>query len=455
MLNPLNAISPLDGRYHSKLDILRPIFSEFGLIKVRVKIEIEWLIHLSRQLDLPEISEFSDQTVATLRTIFDQFNSKDALRIKEIENTINHDVKAVEYYVKQQAKTHGLPNHNLEFVHFACTSEDINNLSYALLLQTCQLEILKPKLGKLINTLRQMALEYQDQPMLSRTHGQPASPTTLGKEIANFVNRLDDNVKSLLELTICGKMNGAVGNFNAHYAAYPDAAWESIAKDFVESLGLTNQAYSTQIEPHDTIAEFCHALCRINTIILDLDRDLWGYISLGYFRQKAVSGEVGSSTMPHKVNPIDFENSEGNLGLANAVLGHLAEKLPISRWQRDLSDSTALRNLGVGIGHSLLAWDSTLKGLAKLAANKERIEADLNTNWAVLAEAIQTVMRRYGVPEPYEQLKVLTRGQEGITQNMLHTFITELDIPEHAKHSLLALTPTNYTGHAEQAARNV
>ncbi len=454
-LNPLNAISPLDGRYHSKVDALRPLFSEFGLIKARVKIEIEWLIHLSRQSDLPEIAEFSDQTIEALRAIVDQFEIEDARKIKKIESTTNHDVKAVEYYVKEQAERLDIPNSNLEFVHFACTSEDINNLSYALLLAAGQSEILKPKLARLVNVLRSMAREHQAQAMLSRTHGQPASPTTLGKELANFVSRLDDAGGTLFGVAIRGKMNGAVGNYNAHYAAYPEAPWESISQSFTEGLGLANQAYSTQIEPHDTIAEFCHALSRINTIVLDLDRDLWGYVSLGYFRQKTVAGEVGSSTMPHKVNPIDFENSEGNLGLANAILGHLADKLPVSRWQRDLSDSTALRNLGVGIGHSLIAWDSTLKGLDKLAANKKLIETDLNNNWAVLAEAIQTVMRRYGVPEPYEQLKALTRGQDNITRSMLHAFIVELDIPEQAKHSLLALTPANYTGHAGQAARDV
>ncbi|MCY4150594.1 MAG: adenylosuccinate lyase [Gammaproteobacteria bacterium] len=453
--SPLNAISPLDGRYHSKVDDLRPLFSEFGLIKARVNIEIEWLIHLSRQPDLPEIAEFSDRTADALRAIVDQFEIEDALKIKQIESTTNHDVKAVEYYVKEQVKVLGIPDNNLEFVHFACTSEDINNLSYALLLKESQSEILKPRLATLAAALRRMAQEHQDQAMLSRTHGQPASPTTLGKEFANFVSRLNGAQEVLSGVAIRGKMNGAVGNFNAHYAAYPEAPWESISQSFVEGLGLASQAYSTQIEPHDTIAEFCHALSRINTIVLDLDRDLWGYVSLGYFRQKAVAGEVGSSTMPHKVNPIDFENSEGNLGIANAILGHLADKLPISRWQRDLSDSTALRNLGVGIGHSLIAWDSTLKGLGKLAADKDRIETDLNDNWAVLAEAIQTVMRRYGVPEPYEQLKALTRGQDNITQSRLHAFIAELEIPEPAKHSLLALTPANYTGHAVQAARDV
>jgi len=453
--NPLNAISPLDGRYHAKVDALRPLFSEFGLIKARVKIEIEWLIHLSRQSDLPEIAEFPDRTIDALRTIADQFGIEDALKIKQVESTTNHDVKAVEYYVKEQVEALGIPESNLEFVHFACTSEDINNLSYASLLAASQSEILKPRLAKLASTLRNMAREHQDQAMLSRTHGQPASPTTLGKEFANFVSRLNDAGEALFGVVICGKMNGAVGNFNAHYAAYPEARWESISKSFVEGLGFANQAYSTQIEPHDTIAEFCHALSRINTIVMDLDRDLWGYVSLGYLRQKALAGEVGSSTMPHKVNPIDFENSEGNLGLANAILAHLAGKLPISRWQRDLSDSTALRNLGVGIGHSLIAWDSTLKGLGKLAANKDLIETDLNDNWAILAEAIQTVMRRYGVPEPYEQLKRLTRGQDNITRSMLHAFIVELDIPEQAKHSLLALTPASYTGHAVQAARDV
>ena len=451
----LTALSPLDGRYAARTSPLREYLSEYALIRYRTLVEVRWLQHLAAEESIVELEPLQPAVDDALNAIVDGFSRDDASRIKTLEAATNHDVKAVEYYVKEQARRLDIPNSNLEFVHFACTSEDINNLSYALLLAAGQSEILKPKLARLVNVLRSMAREHQAQAMLSRTHGQPASPTTLGKELANFVSRLDDAGETLFGVAIRGKMNGAVGNYNAHYAAYPEAPWESISQSFTEGLGLANQAYSTQIEPHDTIAEFCHALSRINTIVLDLDRDLWGYVSLGYFRQKTVAGEVGSSTMPHKVNPIDFENSEGNLGLANAILGHLADKLPVSRWQRDLSDSTALRNLGVGIGHSLIAWDSTLKGLDKLAANKELIETDLNNNWAVLAEAIQTVMRRYGIPEPYEQLKALTRGQDNITRSMLHAFIAELDIPEQAKHSLLALTPANYTGHAVQAARDV
>ena len=455
VLNPLSALSPLDGRYYSKVESLRPLFSEFGLIKARVTIETEWLIHLSKQPDLTEINNFSDQEVDRLRTMVEHFDLAAAQQVKRIEGEINHDVKAVEYYVKEQAKTLGVETRHLEFVHFACTSEDINNLSYALILDKSQTGILLPKLAELTGSLRNMALQHASQPMLSRTHGQAASPTTLGKELANFVSRLDKAGETFASIGIYGKMNGAVGNFNAHCIAYPEVDWPAIAQSFVEGLGLKYQAYSTQIEPHDHVAEICHALSRINTIVLDLNRDFWGYVSLGYFRQKAAAGEVGSSTMPHKVNPIDFENSEGNLGLANATLGHLADKLPVSRWQRDLSDSTALRNLGVGIGHSLIAWDSTMRGLGKLDANKTLIEADLNANWAVLAEAIQTVMRRYGTPEPYEQLKALTRGREGITQSILHDFIAGLDIPQHAKDSLLALTPCNYTGNAEQASLDV
>lgn len=453
--DPLTAISPLDGRYHSKVDALRPLFSEFGLIKARVKIEIEWLIHLSRQAELPEITDFSDETIASLRAVADSFDLDAARRVKDIERTISHDVKAVEYHVKEQAHALDAVRDAVEFVHFACTSEDINNLSYALILDAARDEVLLPALAKLAGILRSMAREHAAQPMLSRTHGQPASPTTLGKELANFVSRLENAAAQLGRVEIVGKINGAVGNFNAHLSAYPDVAWPAIARTFVEGLGLAYQPYSTQIEPHDHVAEFCHALSRINTIIIDLDRDVWGYVSLGYFRQKAVAGEVGSSTMPHKVNPIDFENSEGNLGLANSILGHLAEKLPISRWQRDLTDSTALRNLGVGIGHSMTAWESTIRGLGKLAADTDLIGSDLADNWAVLAEAIQTVMRRHGVPEPYEQLKALTHGQKGITRDALHAFILGLDIPPEARESLLALTPSDYTGNAEQASRDV
>ena len=453
--DPLTAISPLDGRYHFKVDSLRPLFSEFGLIKARVKIEIEWLIHLSRQDELPEIPNFSDETITALRAVIDGFDLDAARRVKDIERTINHDVKAVEYHVKEQVLALDAVRDAVEFIHFACTSEDINNLSYALVLDAARDEVLLPALTKLAGILRSMAREHAAQPMLSRTHGQPASPTTLGKEFANFVSRLENAAAQLGRVEIVGKINGAVGNFNAHLCAYPDAEWPAIARIFVEGLGLAYQPYSTQIEPHDHVAEFCHALSRINTIIIDLDRDVWGYVSLGYFRQKAVAGEVGSSTKPHKVNPIDFENSEGNLGLANAILGHLAEKLPVSRWQRDLTDSTALRNLGVGIGHSVTAWESTVRGLGKLAADTDLIGSDLADNWAILAEAIQTVMRRHGVPEPYEQLKALTRGQEGITRDALHAFILGLDIPPKARESLLALTPSDYTGNAEQASRDV
>ena len=453
-LNFLTAISPLDGRYRSATSPLQPYFSEFGLMHARVKIEIEWLIHLSRLENLQEVPPFSEQTLSQLQAIVDRFDLDEAGQVKEIEVATNHDVKAVEYYLKEKTENIVQIRPLREFIHFACTSEDINNLSYALLIRDARNTVLLPKLKLLIDTLHTMAAKYADQPMLSRTHGQPASPTTLGKEIVNFVSRLDKAVSQLETVEITGKINGAVGNFNAHYSAYPALPWPEIAKQFVHSLGIGFQPFSTQIEPHDYIAEFCHILCRVNTILIDLNRDIWGYIALGYLRQNVKAAEVGSSTMPHKVNPIDFENSEGNLGLANAMLHHFAEKLPISRWQRDLSDSTVLRNLGVGIGYALVAFESTLKGLNKLAVNQQTINADLDNNWQILAESIQTVMRRYGVPDSYEKLKSLTRGQQEITRESLHDFIADLDIPDPAKQSLLAMTPANYIGNASQAARS-
>ncbi len=396
----LTALSPLDGRYQSKTAPLRPFFSEYGLIRARVTIEIEWLIHLSRQPGIVEVGEFSESAIASLRSLVENFDVEQAQQVKQIERTTNHDVKAVEYYIKDKISAFEDLGQIGEFIHFACTSEDINNLSHGLMITGARDNVLLPAAEKIATVIADMARQYAGQPMLARTHGQPASPTTVGKELANVSYRLQQATEKLADVTVMGKINGAVGNFNAHYAAYPDLDWPAIAEQFVSSLGLGYQGFTTQIEPHDYIAEFCHALCRFNTILTDFDRDIWGYISLGYFRQNVVEGEVGSSTMPHKVNPIDFENSEGNLGLANAVLSHLAEKLPISRWQRDLTDSTVLRNLGVGAGYTLLAIESTLKGLDKLELNIDALDTDLDQNWEVLAEPIQTVMRRYGIPEP-------------------------------------------------------
>ena len=454
-LNALSAISPLDGRYHAKTAPLRYHFSEFGLIRARVEVEVKWLLHLSNQHALPEVPGFSESSVATLQSIIENFDLEHAMRVKQIERTTNHDVKAVEYFLKEKIKGSPEIEKVSEFIHFACTSEDINNLAHGLMLQGARDKVLIPALDRLIDCLKRMVQRYADQPMLARTHGQPASPTTVGKEFANVVDRLQRGRNQLSMQRFYGKLNGGVGNFNAHLSAYPEADWPTISKDFVSGLGLTWQEYTTQIEPHDYIAEFCHIQARINTIILDLDRDIWGYVALGYFKQKVIETEVGSSTMPHKVNPIDFENSEGNLGLANAVLGHLAEKLPVSRWQRDLTDSTVLRNLGVGAGYSLIAIESTLKGLDKLDLNQAALDNDLDQSWEVLAEPIQTVMRRYGVAEPYEKLKRLTRGKQGITQASLHQFIHDLDIPADAKQSLLELTPQNYIGMAAEAARNI
>ena len=453
-LDPLTALSPLDGRYASKVDALRPIFSEYGLMHRRVTVEIVWLIALSDEPGIVELPPFPAAERAKLQKIAAGFSVADAGRIKQIEATTNHDVKAVEYFIKERIGDDAALKQAKEFVHFACTSEDINNLSYALMLRDARDKVLLPALDKVTDKLRELAHANADLAMLSRTHGQTASPTTLGKEMANVVARLQRQRAQLTAIEIPGKINGAVGNFNAHAIAYPGIDWRAFSKRFVESLGLQWQAYTTQIEPHDGVAEICDAQRRIDTILIDLARDVWGYISLGYFGQRLKQGEVGSSTMPHKVNPIDFENAEGNFGVANALLGHFSEKLPISRWQRDLTDSTVLRALGEAFGHALIGFASLEKGLAKLEVNPERIAADLDASWEVLAEAIQTVMRRHGLPEPYEQLKALTRGK-GITRETLQVFITSLQLPVADKQRLLALTPAAYTGLAADLARSI
>jgi len=452
MSHALTALSPLDGRYAGKVDALRPIFSEYGLIKARVKVEVEWLLALAAEPGIVELKPFSDAAIARLRALADDFSLADAQRVKDIEATTNHDVKAVEYFIKEKLKDDADLGPALEFVHFACTSEDINNLSYALMLREARSDVALPKLDEVIAKLRDMAHQHAELPMLSRTHGQTASPTTVGKEIANVVARLDRQRAVLAGLPIPGKINGAVGNYNAHVASYPDVDWPAFSRAFVESLGLDWQPYTTQIEPHDGIAEMSDAMKRIDTICIDLSRDIWGYISQGYFKQKLKAGEVGSSTMPHKVNPIDFENAEGNFGIANALFEHFAAKLPISRWQRDLTDSTVLRALGTAFGHAQIGFDALLRGLGKLEVNPERLAADLDANWEVLAEAVQTVMRRYGLPEPYEQLKALTRGQ-GITQASMRAFVEGLDLPADAKQRLLEMTPASYIGLADRLAR--
>jgi len=454
-LTPLNALSPLDGRYQAKLDPLRPCFSEFALIHYRVLVEVEWLKALAAESALKEIAPFDAQTVKELDSAIADFGEIEAAQVKAIEAQTNHDVKALEYWLKEHFDTNAQVNKVSEFIHFACTSEDINNLSHGLMLKTARDNVMLPMLDKLIARLTELAKQLANAPMLAHTHGQPASPTTLGKEIANVVYRLRRQRKQLAAVEILGKINGAVGNFNAHLAAYPDFDWEAFVKKFVAGLGLTYNPYTTQIEPHDAMAELYDALARINTILIDLDRDIWGYISLGYFKQKVKEGEVGSSTMPHKVNPIDFENSEGNLGLANALLRHMADKLPISRWQRDLTDSTVLRNMGVAFGYTLLGYDSCSRGLDKLEANPAQLAADLDASWEVLAEPIQTVMRRYGVENPYEQLKELTRGKGGINKETLHAFIDALNIPEDAKQSLLKMTPASYIGKAAELAKKI
>jgi adenylosuccinate lyase len=449
----LTAISPIDGRYADKVDLLRPIFSEFGLIRFRVQVEIRWLQALANQTEIVEVAPFSTDANTLLDNIISQFSEDDAQRVKTIEKTTNHDVKAVEYFLKEKIAGNAELEKVSEFIHFACTSEDINNLSYALMLKAGR-EVILGQIDAVISSLTKLAKDTAAQPMLSRTHGQSATPTTVGKEIANTVARLTRQKNQLEKIELLGKINGAVGNYNAHAVAYPEVDWANFAENFVTSLGLTFNPYTIQIEPHDYIAEFFHALSRFNTILLDFDRDIWGYISLGYFKQRTIAGEVGSSTMPHKVNPIDFENSEGNLGLANALFGFLAEKLPISRWQRDLTDSTVLRNIGVGVAHTVIAIQATLKGVSKLELNADALEADLNSNWEVLAEPIQTVMRRYGIEKPYEKLKELTRGNR-ITPEQLQEFVNKLEIPADAKAQLLALTPRSYTGYAEKLALEI
>lgn len=450
----LTALSPLDGRYASKVEALRPIFSEFGLMHRRVQVEIAWLLALAAEPKIAELQPFHASQVATLKAIADDFSEADGERIKAIEATTNHDVKAVEYFIKEKIGADAGLAQAKEFVHFACTSEDINNLSYALMLRDARSQVLLPQLDAVIAKLREIAHANAALPLLSRTHGQTASPSTLGKEIANVVARLERQRKQLAAVEISGKINGAVGNYNAHAITYPEVDWRAFSQRFVESLGLDFNAYTTQIEPHDGVAEYCDAVRRANIILIDLARDIWGYISLGYFKQTLKAGEVGSSTMPHKVNPIDFENAEGNFGLANALLGHFAEKLPISRWQRDLTDSTVLRALGTAFGHTLVALESLKKGLGKLTVNADRIAADLDNSWEVLAEAVQTVMRRYGLPQPYEQLKALTRGH-GITKDSMREFIGGLDLPAEAKQRLLALTPGGYIGLAEGLAKDI
>ena len=451
----LTALSPLDGRYAAKVDALREQFSEFALIRQRMRVEVAWLLALAAEPAITEVPPFSDDARAMLDAVVSSFSVADAARVKTIERTTNHDVKAVEYWLKERLASSPEIVRVAEFVHFACTSEDINNLAYGIALEEARRNTLLPLLESVAADLRALAHAHADVPMLARTHGQPATPTTLGKEFANVYARLERQIAALARLPIKGKLNGAVGNYNAHAIAYPDVEWEKVAARTVASLGLEFNPYTTQIEPHDGIAEYCDALARANSILIDLDRDIWSYVSLGYFRQRMREGEVGSSTMPHKVNPIDFENSEGNLGFANALLRHLAEKLPISRWQRDLTDSTVLRNLGVALGHAMLGWTALRQGLAKLDVEENRIAADLDSNWEVLAEAIQTIMRRHGLPEPYEQLKALTRGKTGMTRESLRAFIEGLALPADAKSRLLALTPATYVGLAARLARRV
>ena len=453
MQSQLNALSPLDGRYAARLDALRPYLSEFGLLHHRVCVEVTWLKALGRA-GLPELPPFSRSVLSDLDDLVATFSMADATRIKDIEKVTNHDVKAVEYFMKEKLAANPEFARAAEFIHFACTSEDINNLAYGLMLGQARKQVMLPALRGAHQALRALALAEAATPMLARTHGQPATPTTLGKEAANVAMRLARAIDGFERVALMGKLNGATGNFNAHVAAYPEIDWENLARGVVEGMGLTYNTHTIQIEPHDTLAEYFDALARINTILVDWCRDVWGYISVGYFRQRLKEGEVGSSTMPHKVNPIDFENAEGNLGLANAILRHLAEKLPVSRWQRDLTDSTVLRNVGLGLGHSLLALDSLAKGSGKLEVNHARLAQDLDANWEVLAEAVQTVMRRYGVANPYEKLKALTRGK-GIDREALRAFVADLDIPPDAKRALMALTPDTYLGRAAELARRV
>ncbi len=454
-LSALTALSPLDGRYAAKIEPLRRYFSELGLIRYRVLVEVEWLKALAAEPKIREVPRFSKATLKKLDAVVANFSDADGARVKKIESVTNHDVKAIEYFLKEKLGGNREVARVAEFIHFACTSEDINNLCHALMLKAARDDVMLPALDQIITRLRTIAHEQAGTSMLAHTHGQPASPTTLGKEIANVVARLKRARGKIAGVSILGKANGAVGNYNAHLSAYPNLDWEKFARRFVEKLGLEFNPYTIQIEPHDAIAELFDAYARCNTILLDLDRDVWGYISVGYFKQRTKAGEIGSSTMPHKVNPIDFENSEGNLGVANALLRHMADKLPISRWQRDLTDSTVLRNMGVALGHTLLAYDSCLKGLGKLEANHAKLAADLNANWEVLAEPIQTVMRRYAVSGAYEQLKELTRGKAGINRATLAVFIRGLKIPDAEKKRLLKLTPATYIGKAAALARKI
>jgi len=453
-LTALTAISPIDGRYESKTSDLRNIFSEFGLIRFRVMVEVRWLQQLSQHSQIAEVKPFTDNANQILNRLVDDFSIEQAQRIKEIERTTNHDVKAVEYFIKESIADHAELNAVSEYIHFACTSEDINNLSHALMLKEGRDTVVIPALTSITNKLAEMAKLFADVPMLSRTHGQTASPTTVGKELANVVYRLRRQIKQVNQVPMLGKINGAVGNYNAHFSAYSDIDWAQNAQEFIEGLGLSFNPYTTQIEPHDYIAELFDGLSRTNTILIDFSRDIWGYISLGYFKQKTIAGEVGSSTMPHKVNPIDFENAEGNMGIANAVYGHLSAKLPISRWQRDLTDSTVLRNMGVGLGYSIIAFASLDKGLGKLQLNEQRLQEDLDNCWEVLAEPIQTVMRRYGIDKPYEKLKALTRGNT-IDQQTIKVFVEGLEMPEQAKTDLMAMLPSTYIGNAVEQAKNI
>ncbi|MDC9605649.1 MULTISPECIES: adenylosuccinate lyase [Xenorhabdus] len=446
-LSSLTAVSPIDGRYGDKVSALRAIFSEFGLLKFRVQVEVRWLQKLAATTEIQEVPAFDADANAYLDEIIVNFNEQDALRIKEIERTTNHDVKAVEYFLKEKVAHIPALHQVAEFIHFACTSEDINNLSHALMLKTAREEVLLPQWRQIIDTITRMAHDYRDLPLLSRTHGQPATPSTVGKEFANVAYRMKRQFRQLEQVEVLGKINGAVGNYNAHLSAYPQVDWHQFSESFVTSLGIQWNPYTTQIEPHDYIAELFDCVARFNTILIDFDRDIWGYIALNHFKQKTIAGEIGSSTMPHKVNPIDFENSEGNLGLANAVLGHLASKLPVSRWQRDLTDSTVLRNLGVGLGYALIAYQSTMKGLNKLEVNEQHLLNELDGNWEVLAEPIQTVMRRYGIEKPYEKLKELTRGKRVDAEGM-KAFIDGLELPEAEKERLKSMTPANYIGYA-------
>ncbi|TXS92889.1 adenylosuccinate lyase [Parahaliea maris] len=453
-LSALTAVSPIDGRYGSKTAALREVFSEYGLIKRRVLVEVRWLQRLASHAGIGEVPALSAGANALLESIETGFNVEGAARIKEIERTTNHDVKAVEYFIKERFADNAELNAISEFVHFACTSEDINNLSHALMLRDGMNDVILPEMQRVVDALTDLAVASAEAPMLSRTHGQTASPSTMGKEIANVVARLRRQMQQIERVEFLGKINGAVGNYNAHLSAYPEVDWQDNAEQFVTSLGLTFNPYTTQIEPHDYMAELFDAIARFNTILVDFDRDVWGYISLGYFKQRTIAGEVGSSTMPHKVNPIDFENSEGNLGLANAVFGHLAAKLPVSRWQRDLTDSTVLRNMGVGMGYSLIAYQASLKGIGKLQLNEARLAQDLDSSWEVLAEPIQTVMRRYGIEQPYEKLKALTRGQD-MNRETIQAFVETLELPQQARDELLALTPSSYIGNAVAQAKAI